>query len=61
MIGYAVTLPWQFAAERADTSPGDDIFTTTGVLIGLPLLLAWATALPMAGWSCYRRTRAPRR
>ncbi|KAB1911281.1 hypothetical protein [Micromonospora sp. AMSO31t] len=61
MIGYAVTLPWQFAAERADASPGDDIFTTPGVLIGLPLLLAWAIALPMAGWSYYRRTRAPRR
>ncbi|GAB3338942.1 hypothetical protein GCM10027452_11930 [Micromonospora halotolerans] len=61
MIGYVATLPWQLAAELADTNPEDDIFTATGVLLGLPLLLAWAIALPVAGWSYYRRTRAPRR
>lgn len=26
---------------------------------GLPLLLAWTFALPVAGWSYYRRTRPP--
>jgi hypothetical protein len=59
MIGYSMTLPWQFPAALRDASP-EDIFTITGVLIGLPLLLAWTIALPTAGWSYYRRTRAPR-
>ncbi|MET8277808.1 hypothetical protein [Micromonospora sp. NPDC005174] len=59
MIGYSLTLPWQFAADLAETSE-QDIFTPTGVLIGLPLLVAWAIALPLAGWSYYRRTRARR-
>ncbi|WP_146763170.1 hypothetical protein [Micromonospora noduli] len=60
MIGYSATLPWQFAADLRESS-ADDIFTPTGVLIGLPLLLAWAVALPLAGWSYFRRTRRPRR
>ncbi|MET7950457.1 hypothetical protein [Micromonospora sp. NPDC005324] len=60
MIGYSATLPWQFAADLGESS-ADDIFTPTGVLIGLPLLLAWTVALPLAGWSYYRRTRLPRR
>ncbi|MDG4839040.1 hypothetical protein O7631_21190 [Micromonospora sp. WMMD967] len=59
MIGYSVTLPWQFAADLPDSSSAD-IFTPTGVLVGLPLLLAWTVALPLAGWSYYRRTRLPR-
>ena len=53
-----MTLPWQFVAEFANPS-SDAIFTITGVLIGLPLLLAWALALPTAGWSYYCRTRPP--
>jgi hypothetical protein len=56
MIGYSLTLPTQLC-EQLDTSSPQDIFTTTGVLIGLPLLVAWEIALPMAGWSYYRRTR----
>ncbi|MGC4815925.1 hypothetical protein [Micromonospora sp. DT63] len=59
MIGYSATLPWQFAADLSE-SDAQDIFTPTGVLIGLPLLLAWAIALPLAGWSYYRRTRVSR-
>ncbi|MEV4122005.1 hypothetical protein [Micromonospora sp. NPDC049645] len=58
MIGYSVTLPWQFAADLSESS-SDDIFTPTGVLIGLPLLVAWTIALPLAGLSYYRRTRPP--
>jgi hypothetical protein len=29
----------------------------TGVFIGLPIFLTWEVALPIAGWSYYRRTR----
>lgn len=56
MIGYSATLPWQFAADLSHSSQ-EAIFTPTGVLIGLPLLLAWTVALPLAGWSYYRRTQ----
>ncbi|MFD6682503.1 hypothetical protein [Micromonospora parva] len=59
MIGYSATLPWQFAADLSKPG-GEEIFTPTGVLIGLPLLLAWTFALPVAGWSYYRRTRSVR-
>lgn len=56
MVGYALTLPVQFPRAIAAASPADP-FTLTGALVGLPVLLAWAVALPTAGWSYYRRTR----
>ncbi|MEG3634868.1 hypothetical protein [Micromonospora palythoicola] len=40
----------------AEASPADP-FTITGALVGLPIFLAWAVALPVAGWSYFRRTR----
>jgi hypothetical protein len=57
LIGYVLTLPFQFPQAIAEASPADP-FTLTGALIGLPLLLAWAGALPVAAWSYYRRTRS---
>ncbi|MEU5564933.1 hypothetical protein [Micromonospora musae] len=56
MIGYSLTLPTQLL-EQLDKAGPQDIFTTSGVLVGLPLLVAWEIALPVAGWSYYRRTR----
>jgi hypothetical protein len=56
MIAYAATLPVQLPRAVADASPADP-FTLTGALVGLPILLAWTVALPVAGWSYYRRTR----
>ena len=56
LTGYTLTLPVQIPRAIADASPADP-FTLTGALIGLPLLLAWTVALPVAGWSYFRRTR----
>ena len=56
LIAYSLTLPVQLPRDVADASPADP-FTLTGALIGLPILLAWTVALPVAGWSYYRRTR----
>lgn len=56
MVGYALTLPVQIPRAIAEASPADP-FTITGALIGLPILLAWTVALPVAGWSYFRRTR----
>ncbi|GII04017.1 hypothetical protein Pta02_60250 [Planobispora takensis] len=56
LVGYALTLPVQFPRAIAEAST-DDPFTLTGAFIGLPVFLAWMIALPVAGWSYYRRTR----
>ena len=56
LVGYSLTLPVQIPRAIADASPADP-FTLTGALIGLPVMLAWAVALPVAGWSYFRRTR----
>ncbi|MEV6602035.1 hypothetical protein AB0M36_35065 [Actinoplanes sp. NPDC051346] len=56
MVGYTLTLPVQIPRAIADASPADP-FTITGALIGLPILLAWTVALPVAGWSYFQRTR----
>ncbi|MDG4821369.1 hypothetical protein O7635_05810 [Asanoa sp. WMMD1127] len=56
MIGYALTLPVQIPRAIAEASPADP-FTITGALVGLPIFLAWMVALPLAGWSYFRRTR----
>ena len=60
LVGYALTLPVQLPRAIAEAGPGDP-FTLTGALVGLPVLLAWTVALPVAGWSYYRRTRPVRR
>lgn len=59
MAGYVLTLPVQIPHAIATASP-DDPFTITGALVGLPILLAWTIALPVAGWSYLQRTRASR-
>ncbi|WP_433062102.1 hypothetical protein [Dactylosporangium sp. CS-033363] len=56
LIGYSLTLPFQFPRAIAQAST-DDPFTLAGAFVGLPILLAWTVALPVAGWSYYRRTR----
>jgi hypothetical protein len=56
LIGYTLTLPVQIPRAIAEAGPADP-FTITGALIGLPILLAWTVALPVTGWSYFRRTR----
>ncbi|WP_157519692.1 hypothetical protein [Herbidospora daliensis] len=57
LVGYSLTLPFRIPRAVAEASPADP-FTLTGAFVGLPLFLAWTVALPLAGWSYYRRTRA---
>ncbi|MFB9880195.1 hypothetical protein ACFFMN_19815 [Planobispora siamensis] len=56
LVAYSLTLPVQIPRSVAEAST-DDPFTLTGAFIGLPIFLAWMIALPIAGWSYYRRTR----
>lgn len=47
LVGYSLTLPVQIPRGIANARDQDP-FTLTGALIGLPILLAWAVALPIA-------------